>query len=85
MYLGAIHHLSLRPEQVVLVAAHIHDLRAAATHGMKTAYVRRPTEDMGLRELVKAKADGGEVDVVVDSLAELADFLQATNKPQAKL
>ena len=52
---------------------------------MKTAYVRRPTEDMGLRELVKAKADGGEVDVVVDSLAELADFLQATNKPQAKL
>lgn len=58
-----------------MVAAHIYDLRAAASHGMKTVYVRRPTEDTDVRDEVKSKQDGGEVDVVVDSLEELATLL----------
>ncbi|KAI9062297.1 haloacid dehalogenase [Trametes sanguinea] len=72
VYLGAIHYLGVPPEKCAMVAAHIHDLRAAAKHGMKTVYVRRPTEDGALREQVKDKAGGGEVDVVVDSFEELA-------------
>ena len=36
--------LDLRPEQVMLVAAHPSDLRAAQEHGLKTAYVLRPLE-----------------------------------------
>jgi 2-haloacid dehalogenase len=43
-YLGAAELLDLRPEQVMMVAAHKHDLRAAASHGLKTAFVRRPHE-----------------------------------------
>jgi 2-haloacid dehalogenase len=44
MYLGAADRLDLRPEQVMMVAAHKHDLRAAATHGLKTAFIKRPHE-----------------------------------------
>ena len=58
-----------------MVAAHIYDLRAAASHGLKTVYVRRPTEDVDEQEKVKSKQDGGEVDVVVDSFEELATLL----------
>jgi 2-haloacid dehalogenase len=36
--------LDLRPEQVMLVAAHPDDLRNARAHGLKTAYVLRPQE-----------------------------------------
>ena len=74
MYRAALTHLSLAPTPgaCVLVAAHVYDLRAAAAQGFRTVYVRRPTEDAGERERVRAKADGGEVDVVVDSFEELA-------------
>lgn len=43
-YLTACHLLDLAPEQVLMVAAHEGDLRAAAAVGMRTAYVHRPTE-----------------------------------------
>jgi len=59
-----------------MVAAHIGDLRAAKGQGMRTVYVRRPKEEeedaVVDGEGVKSKADGGEVDVVVDSFVELA-------------
>jgi 2-haloacid dehalogenase len=34
----------LRPEQVMMVAAHEHDLQSARKHGLRTAYVHRPAE-----------------------------------------
>jgi 2-haloacid dehalogenase len=34
----------LKPEQVMMVAAHEHDLQSAAKHGLRTAYVHRPME-----------------------------------------
>lgn len=43
-YLKAVELLSLPSEQVLMVAAHPGDLRAAARTGMKTAYVIRPLE-----------------------------------------
>ncbi|KAK7688383.1 hypothetical protein QCA50_008756 [Cerrena zonata] len=75
MYLGAAERLSLTPDKVAMVAAHIYDLRAAAGHGMKTVYVRRPTEDVDQQDSVKPKSEGGEVDVVVSSFVELAELL----------
>lgn len=61
-----------------MVAAHIHDLRAAASQGMATVYVRRPSEDGGLQEDIKDKRQGGEVDYVVNSLTELAEMFANT-------
>lgn len=43
-YLGAARLLDLPPEQVLMVAAHPSDLRAARACGLKTAYVPRPLE-----------------------------------------
>jgi methionine salvage enolase-phosphatase E1 len=55
--------------------AHITDLRAAASHGMKTIYVRRQTEDNSVRDQVREKKHDGEVDLVVDSFLELSERL----------
>jgi 2-haloacid dehalogenase len=43
-YLGAAEMLDLQPAEVMMVAAHKHDLRAAGSCGLKTAFVRRPHE-----------------------------------------
>ncbi|MDW3543802.1 HAD-IA family hydrolase, partial [Escherichia coli] len=43
-YLGAARLLGLPPEQVMMVAAHNYDLKHAQKHGLKTAFVARPTE-----------------------------------------
>ncbi|EKM60181.1 uncharacterized protein PHACADRAFT_246020 [Phanerochaete carnosa HHB-10118-sp] len=82
VYLSALSHLSLAdaPEKVALVAAHIYDLRSAASHGYKTVYIPRETEDIDMRDdlkrhEVKSKADGGEVDLVVNSFEELAEVV----------
>ena len=76
IYQGAIYHLSVQPEQCAMVAAHVFDLRGAEKQGMRTIYVRRPTDDTEeIRNAVRSKKDGGEVDLVVDSLDELAELL----------
>ncbi|KAI0697746.1 haloacid dehalogenase [Cerioporus squamosus] len=74
VYQGALHHLDIPPEKCAMVAAHLWDLRAAAQQGMKTVYVPRITDDEEDRNSVKSRADGGEVDVVVSSLEELAEI-----------
>jgi 2-haloacid dehalogenase len=43
-YGTAVSLLGLRPEQVMLVAAHNYDLRAAQRHGLCTGFVPRPVE-----------------------------------------
>ena len=43
-YLGAAELLGCAPAEVMLVAAHEGDLRAAASHGLRTGYVARPDE-----------------------------------------
>jgi len=43
-YLGAARLLCLAPSEVMMVAAHNYDLKAAQSHGLKTAFVARPTE-----------------------------------------
>lgn len=44
VYLGAAQLLGLKPEQVMMVAAHKNDLQAAAKSGLRTAFVERPLE-----------------------------------------
>ena len=51
VYLTAADLLGLKPEQVMMVAAHKGDLRAAAALGFKTAYVPRPLERGPDREI----------------------------------
>ena len=43
-YLGAAAMLGLEPNEVMMVAAHKDDLRAAKACGLATAFVRRPRE-----------------------------------------
>ena len=43
-YLGAAQLLGLKPHEVMMVAAHKHDLLSAARYGLRTALVLRPLE-----------------------------------------
>jgi 2-haloacid dehalogenase len=75
VYLGAARLLDLAPSQVMMVAAHPSDLRAAAACGLRTAYVDRPLEwgPGGPRETWRA----GEFDLEVGDFVELAQRLDA--------
>lgn len=72
-YLGAADLLDVKPEEVMMVAAHKHDLRAAAKHGLKTAFVKRPHE-YG-RNNNPDLASEAEFSVNVESFLDLADQL----------
>ena len=74
-YLKAADLLSLEPEQVMMVAAHPGDLRAAARTGLKTAYVIRPLERGPGRE-VNRNPDG-EFDYTAEDFNDLARQLGA--------
>jgi 2-haloacid dehalogenase len=45
VYLMTCAALNLRPEEVMMCAAHSDDLKAAASHGMRTAHIARPGEN----------------------------------------
>ena len=72
-YLGAIAALDLQPGEVMMCAAHNDDLEAAATHGMRTAYINRPHEYGP--DQSKDFAATGPWDVVTDSVEGLAEAL----------
>ena len=73
MYLGAADRLDLKPAEVMMVAAHKHDLRAAARQGLKTAFVKRPLEHgrAGTPDL----ASEPEFTINAESFLDLADQL----------
>ena len=70
VYLGAAKLLDLAPAQVMMVAAHPSDLRAAAKCGLATAYVRRPLE-RGPGGTPEPFADG-EFDFTAEDFNDLA-------------
>ena len=74
-YLKAADLLSLKPEQVMMVAAHPSYLRAAARTGLKTAYVIRPLE-RGPGRPVNRNPDG-EFDYTAEDFNDLAGQLGA--------
>ncbi len=72
-YLGAVALLGLEPGQVMLCAAHNQDLAAAQLHGLRTAFIARPTE-YGPNQ-VRDFGPEGEWNYAVDSIESLADEL----------
>lgn len=72
VYLGAASALGLEPGQVMMVAAHKADLRAAEGAGLKTAFVERPLE----------KGPGGGADLLPDPLAgvQANDFMDLADQ-----
>ena len=75
-YRSAPELLGLHPGEVMMVAAHLDDLAAARSQGLRTAYVRRPLE-WGPTGTAPEPRPQDELDHVVDSLTELADHLGA--------
>lgn len=75
VYLGAAAILDLQPAQVMMVAAHPSDLRAAAAAGLRTAYIPRPLErgPGGRMEPVGAS----KFDIVAQDFVDLAAKLGA--------
>ena len=71
IYLGAAKLLCLPPEQVMMVAAHNHDLKAAQKLGLRTAFVARPTEYGPLQKYdFEAK---GDWDIVAKDFGGIAE------------
>ena len=75
VYLGAAKMLGHAPHEVMMVAAHPSDLRAAAACGLRTAYVPRPLERGPGGPMERWQE--GEFDVVADSFEALAQALRA--------
>jgi 2-haloacid dehalogenase len=69
-YLGGASLLGCEPHEAMLVAAHPDDLRAAASNGLRTAFVQR-TREYGVPEK-EDPALPSEFDVAVRDLDELA-------------
>ncbi|HXJ47746.1 MAG TPA: hypothetical protein VNF91_01140, partial [Candidatus Acidoferrum sp.] len=69
---GAASALGLEPHQVMMVAAHKGDLRAAQSAGMRAAFVERPLE----------RGAGGGADLLPDPLAdvEASDFVDLAGR-----
>lgn len=74
-YLGVAQVFDLRPEQVMLVAAHHDDLAGARACGLRTAYIERPFE-FGPRHPKDVTPQPGN-DLHCESLLALADRLGA--------
>jgi 2-haloacid dehalogenase len=70
-YLGAAKLLCLPPEQVMMVAAHNGDLKAAQSYGLKTAFVARPTEYGPLQK--RDFEANGDWDIVAKDFGGVAD------------
>ncbi|MBX7434244.1 haloacid dehalogenase type II [Mycobacterium sp. Y57] len=74
-YLGCAGLLGVAPGELMMVAAHPADLRAARAAGLRTAFVYRPAEHGPARTL--RRPPDGEFDVQADDFCDLADRLGA--------
>jgi 2-haloacid dehalogenase len=74
-YLSAAELLSLKPEEVMMTAAHRSDLEAARSSGLRTAFIHRPNEYGPTRRADTAKP--GDFDVVANDTLDLATKLGA--------
>lgn len=68
MYKGAVAYLGLKPAEVLLVAAHNQDLKAAQKQGLRTCFVHRATEDQTV---------DGSFNFAVEDFEQLARTLEA--------
>ncbi|KAJ6782233.1 hypothetical protein PWT90_08861 [Aphanocladium album] len=70
-YEKALELVRVRPEEVVMVAAHAYDLRGAKEVGMKTVYIRRWTDDIDedMEQVLR------EVDVFLENMDTLPETI----------
>jgi 2-haloacid dehalogenase len=73
VYRTAIELLGMRPDEIMMVAAHNYDLRAAQAEGMRTAFFLRPAE-YGPAQTANLQPDG-RWDVVAEDLEDLSRVL----------
>jgi 2-haloacid dehalogenase len=73
VYLSAADFLGVKPPEVMMVAAHVGDLRAARELGLRTGFIHRPNEYGPTRQ--PDKANPGDFDVVSSSMTDLASKL----------
>jgi 2-haloacid dehalogenase len=76
-YLNSCRQLGLAPAQVLMVAAHNNDLKAAKSQGLATAFVARPTEH-GPGQTTDLAPDPACVDLAPGDFVELARVLSKT-------
>lgn len=76
VYRTAVSLLGLRPDQVMMVAAHNYDLRAAQGEGLQTAFVPRPLE-YGPEQTTDLSPEG-DWDIVAQDFLDLAAQLDAS-------
>jgi 2-haloacid dehalogenase len=74
VYLGAAALLQLAPNELMLAAAHNGDLQAAATCGLRTAFLARPTEWGPHQHSDLAAGDG--IELVARDVLDLAERLE---------
>lgn len=72
MYLSAPFYLDLKPEEVMMCAAHAPDLQSARKYGLRTGFIYRPNEFGGGPVGVPDKAKPSDFDVVSPSIIDLA-------------
>ena len=77
VYLSAPYYLDLKPEEVMMVAAHVGDLQAARSCGLRTGFIYRPDEFGNGSAGKPDKAQPGDFDVVSVSAIDLAQQLGA--------
>jgi 2-haloacid dehalogenase len=79
-YLGACNYLSLRPDQVMMGAAHNYDLAAARKLGLRTAFIPRPVE-YGPSQTTDLKAEQAW-DVIATDFVDLANLITSVLSPK---
>ena len=77
MYMSAPFYLDLKPEEVMMCAAHVGDLQAARSYGLRTGFIYRPNEYGGGHIGVPDKSKPGDFDVVSESIVDLAKQMGA--------
>jgi 2-haloacid dehalogenase len=79
VYLMAAELLGVRPDEVMMVAAHLGDLKAAAKVGLRTAFVPRPLEH-GRGSGASAQVDTSEFNVTANDFIDLAQKLAGSSR-----
>jgi 2-haloacid dehalogenase len=77
VYVSAYYYLDLKPEEVMMCAAHASDLQAARSCGLRTGFIYRPNEYGNGPVGVPSIAKPGDFDVVSVSMVDLAQQMGA--------
>jgi 2-haloacid dehalogenase len=67
----------LKPEEVMMCAAHVGDLKSARSYGLRTGFIHRPNEFGDGPVGVPDKAQPGDFDAVSESVVDLAQQMDA--------